>query len=122
MCVAARVGGSAPPATPYEPSTSNQSETIPPATSGGPNPALAGILGAIPFGVGAIYNGQYTKGLAHLGIFTALVVALSSNILEYWYPILGITMAFFVVYQIIDGVHSARAIQAGRPAPASFGL
>ena len=40
-----------------------KSEIVP---GSGPNPALAGILGAIPFGVGAVYNGQYAKGLAHL--------------------------------------------------------
>jgi len=80
------------------------------------------LLGAIPFGVGAIYNGQYTKGLVHLGVFVALVVALSSNLADYWYIILGIGMGFFVVYQILDAIHTAKAIQAGRPAPDPFGL
>ena len=93
-----------------------------PLRPSGPNPGLAGILGAIPFGVGAIYNGQYTKGLVHLGIFVALVVALSSNMADYWYIILGIGMGFFVVYQILDAIHTARAIQSGRPAPDPFGL
>jgi hypothetical protein len=80
------------------------------------------VLGAIPFGVGAIYNGQYTKGLVHLGIFVALVVALSSNLADYWYIILGIGMGFFVIYQILDAIHTAKAIQSGRPAPDPFGL
>src|ERR1700730_13889926 len=32
----------------------------------GPHPAVAGILaGFFPFGVGAVYTGQYAKGLAH---------------------------------------------------------
>ena len=36
----------------------------------GPNPTVAGILaGFFPFGVGAVYTGQYAKGLAHLVIF-----------------------------------------------------
>jgi hypothetical protein len=72
--------------------------------------------------VGAIYNGQYTKGLVHLGIFVALVVALSSNLAVYWYIVLGIGMGFFVVYQILDAIHTARAIQSGHPAPDPFGL
>jgi len=124
-CLAERVGASAPPPNPYPPSASYQqfapSATIHPRQSG-PNPALAGLLGGIPFGVGAIYNGQYTKGLVHLGIFVALVVALSSNLADYWYIILGIGMGFFVVYQILDAIHTARAIQSGRPAPDPFGL
>ena len=130
-CLADRVGAAAPPpANPYPQSSSFQpvgsypAGAIPPRTprTSGPNPGLAGILGAIPFGVGAIYNGQYTKGLVHLGIFVALVVALSSNLADYWYIILGIGMGFFVVYQILDAIHTAKAIQAGRPAPDPFGL
>jgi hypothetical protein len=130
-CLAERVGATAPlPPNPYPQSSSFQpvgsytAGAVPPRTprNAGPNPGLAGILGAIPFGVGAIYNGQYTKGLVHLGIFVALVVALSSNLADYWYIILGIGMGFFVVYQILDAIHTAKAIQAGRPAPDPFGF
>ena len=40
------------------------------ASGSGPNPTVAGILaGFFPFGVGAVYTGQYAKGLAHLAIF-----------------------------------------------------
>lgn len=118
-CLAERMGGSAPPQTAYQQVTDPNVGVRAPA---GPNPGLAGVLGAIPFGVGAIYNGQYAKGLVHLGIFIGLVVGLSANIPEYWYPVLGIAMAFFVVYQIVDAVHTARAIQAGQPAPDPLGL
>lgn len=130
-CLAERVGATAPPppnpypqSSSFQPSSSYPAGTIPPRgpRTSGPNPGLAGLLGAIPFGVGAIYNGQYTKGLVHLGIFVALVVALSSNLADYWYIILGIGMGFFVVYQILDAIHTAKAIQAGRPAPDPFGL
>jgi hypothetical protein len=124
-CVAERMGTvpPAPAANPYQAPSSYQSSFVPPTPSAGPNPSLAGLLGAIPFGVGAIYNGQYTKGLVHLGIFVFLVVALSSgNLPEYLYPVLGIAMAFFVVYQIIDAVRTARAIQEHQPPPDPFGL
>ena len=130
-CLAERVGATVPPSSnPYPQSSSFQpvgsyaAGAVPPRTprTAGPNPGLAGVLGAIPFGVGAIYNGQYTKGLVHLGIFVALVVALSSNLADYWYIILGLGMGFFVVYQILDAIHTARAIQSGRPAPDPFGL
>ena len=59
-CVAEKMAGTAPPA--IAPGYSGPVQPV----SAGPNPGLAGILGAIPFGVGAIYNGQYTKGLTHL--------------------------------------------------------
>lgn len=119
-CLAERVSGSAPPPSSYQPPYQPYRGPVPPAA--GPNPGLAGILGAIPFGVGAIYCGQYTKGLVYLGIFVFFVVSLSSNLPDYLYPILGITMAFFVIYQIIDSVRTAKAIQAGQPVPDPLGL
>jgi|HubBroStandDraft_6_1064221.scaffolds.fasta_scaffold44264_4 hypothetical protein len=90
---------------------------------GGPNPTVAGILaGFLPVGVGAVYNGQYAKGLAHLVVFVGTVVALSSNLPWYMDTVLGIGLGFFYFYQIIDAVRSAHAIQAGQPAPDPFGL
>ncbi len=98
----------------------------PPGISSGPNPAVAGILaGFFPFGVGAVYNGQYAKGLAHLGIFGLLCAGISasdSGQSEALGIICGLGMSFFYVYQIIDAVRSARAIQVGQPAPDPYGL
>jgi hypothetical protein len=88
----------------------------------GPNPALAGILaGFFPFGVGAVYCGQYGKGLAHLIAFTLLIIGASSGS-DVAGTLFGIGIAFFYVYQIIDAVRSARALQLGLPAPDPFGL
>ena len=96
---------------------------LPPGTSSGPNPTVAGILaGFFPFGVGAVYNGQYAKGLAHLAIFALLVAGCSVGNSEALPVICGLGIAFFYVYQIIDSVRSARAIQAGLPAPDPYGL
>ena len=98
----------------------------PPVGSSGPNPTVAGILaGFFPFGVGAVYTGQYAKGLAHLLIFALLIAGINiagshgSDALE-TISIFG--LVFFIVYQIIDNVRSARAIQAGLPAPDPYGL
>lgn len=115
-CLAARVEGTLPPLTPgvapaYAPH---------PGTTG-PNPTVAGILGAIPFGVGAVYNGQYAKGLAHLIIF-ALLCWGSNDAGGGLGVLFGLGVAFFWFYQIFDAVRSARAIQAGQPAPDPFGL
>src|SRR5579864_2975922 len=60
QCLAERMEGVAPAAFPPAPG-------LPVVVSSGPNPALAGVLsGLFPFGVGAVYTGQYAKGLAHL--------------------------------------------------------
>jgi cell wall-active antibiotic response 4TMS protein YvqF/B-box zinc finger protein len=90
--------------------------------SGGPNPALAGILaGFFPFGVGAVYTGQYAKGLAHLLIFVGLILGMnqSSGSLD---TICGLAFAFFYVWQIIDAVRTSHALQAGLPPPDPLGL
>ncbi len=89
----------------------------------GPHPAVAGILsGFFPFGVGAVYTGQYAKGLAHLLIFVGLIWGLSSGHMGGFEPVLGIAMGFFVVYQIIDSVRSANAIRMGQAPPDPFGF
>jgi len=98
----------------------------PAPSSSGPNPTVAGILsGFFPFGVGPVYTGQYAKGLAYLGIFGLLIAGVSSSDhggSEALGIICGLGLAFFWVYQIVDSVRSARAIQAGLPAPDPYGL
>ena len=135
-CLAARMEGTAapapgfvPPPSPYVPPASG-STYIPPTIPGmrpplntGPNPTVAGILsGFFPFGVGAVYCSQYAKGLAHLVIMVLLIVGQSTDIPWFMHTFLGIAIAFFYVYQIIDAVRSAKAIQMGEPAPDPFGL
>jgi hypothetical protein len=102
---------------------------MPPApmpSGSGPNPTVAGILaGFFPFGVGAVYTGQYAKGLAHLAIFGLFIACLSTTehgSAEFLGPVCGLGLAFFMVYQIFDAVRSARAIQAGLAPPDPYGL
>ncbi len=95
--------------------------SAPVVPSSGPNPAVAGILaGFFPFGVGAVYCGQYAKGLAHLLIFFGLVYGASNADSLDW--LFGIGIAFFYVWQIIDAVRTAHAVSAGQPAPDPLGL
>jgi hypothetical protein len=124
-CLADRLHGTTPPIPP--PPTSSgfvgSSTAGPSPYTAGPNPTAAGILaGLFPFGVGAVYTGQYAKGLAHLGIFVLLIVMESSDVPWYMHMFLGIGIAFFIVYQIADAVRTARALQTGQPAPDPFGL
>jgi hypothetical protein len=130
-CLGAKMAGTAPPAAPgYAPGAPSVAPGfIPssPVTPGsGPNPALAGVLaGFFPFGVGAVYTGQYAKGLAHLVIFGLLAAGINAGdssgggMLE---ALSWIGMMFFYVYQIIDSVRSARALQLGQIPPDPFNL
>ncbi len=118
-CLAARLEGVQPAAAAAIPAAA---PIYTPPSQGGPNPALAGILaGFFPFGVGAVYCGQYAKGLAHLIVFTLLVIGASSGS-DVAGTLFGIGIAFFYVYQIFDAVRSAKAIQMGQPPPDPFGL
>ena len=99
----------------------------PPGSGSGPNPTVAGILaGFFPFGVGPVYCGQYAKGLSHLAIFGLLIAgcnaASDSSHGEALGMICGLGLAFFYVYQIIDSVRTARALQVGLPVPDPYGL
>jgi LiaI-LiaF-like transmembrane region/B-box zinc finger len=128
-CLAARLEGTAPPPafvppqqTPYQQVVDQGlGMKVPPGSSSGPNPAVAGILaGFFPFGVGPVYCSQYAKGLAHLVIFALLIVC--ANHAGDWGWIFGLGIAFFYVYQIIDSVRTAHAIQEGQPVPDPMGL
>jgi hypothetical protein len=98
----------------------------PTGSGGGPNPTVAGILaGFFPFGVGAVYTGQYAKGLAHLATFVLLIAGANASDHsrgEALGIICGFGIAFFYVYQIIDSVRTAKAIQMAQPIPDPFGL
>lgn len=119
-CIATRLHDTMPsaPVSGFVPGTAG----TPVVVTSGPSPGLAGVLaGFFPFGVGAVYNGQYAKGLAHLLIFVALVLGASQGG-DTGGAIFGLGIAFFYVYQIIDAVRSAHAIRLGQPAPDPFGL
>ena len=120
-CIANRLQGTlplAPTIIPGAPAT----PVAPVVVSGGPSPGLAGVLaGFFPFGVGAVYNGQYAKGLAHLLIFVVLVIGASQSG-DVSGAFFGLAIAFFYIYQIVDAVRSAHAIRLGQPAPDPFGL
>jgi hypothetical protein len=75
---------------------------------------LAFVLGLIP-GVGAIYNGQYAKGLVHAVVFGILVSMLSSGTLHQWEPLFGILLALWVFYMAFEAYHTARKRRAGEP-------
>lgn len=85
------------------------------APPGGPNPGVAAVLGLIP-GVGAMYNGQFIKGMIHVVIFAVLISA------AHLYGIFGIFIAAWIVYQSFEAYHTARARRDGLPLPDPLGL
>src|SRR5581483_6483141 len=106
-CLAHRVSGAVPVAV-----------ASPPL---GASPVLAGLLGFIP-GVGAMYNGQFVKGLIHVGVFAAMVAAQTLDISDGLHVFLGLGIAFWVFYQVFDAYSVARARLYGLPSPDPFGI
>lgn len=79
------------------------------------NVALATLLSLMP-GLGHVYLGYYQLGFIHVLIFASLVTILNSGAggLE---PLFGLSMGFFVLYNIVDGGRRAslynQALEAG---------
>src|ERR1019366_6642785 len=82
-----------------------------PAYETGAHPALALILGFIP-GVGAIYNGQYAKGLIHAVVF-GLLVSIVSNMKGPLEPLFGLLIGAWVFYMAFEAYHTARKRRYG---------
>jgi len=93
--------------------------TVPPPPVWSPNlgvsPALAFILGFIP-GVGAIYNGQYAKGLIHVLVLGVLIgITSSGNLTGAAEPLFGMMIAAWFFYMAFEAYHTARNRQLGLP-------
>jgi LiaF transmembrane domain len=86
-----------------------------PPPAGTPHPGLAALLGLIP-GVGAMYNGQFVKGLIHVVIFAVLVSA------AHVYDVFGLFVAAWIFYQAFEAYHTAKARRDGEPLPDPLGL
>jgi TM2 domain-containing membrane protein YozV len=104
---------SAPESSPYTaPAPAAASAQAVP--DGGASPGLAFLLGLIP-GVGAIYNGQYVKGLIHVVVLGILISIVSSSEasggLE---PLFGMMIGVWVFYMAFEAYHTARKRQLGQ--------
>lgn len=118
-CLAARVAGTPISTSSYAPGSS--APRMQP--SSGPHPGVAGVLaGFFPFGVGAVYCGQYIKGLVHLVIFILLIVGQVNTNSDGMHVVLGLSIGAYYFYQLIDAIRCAKALQMGQAAPDPFGL
>ena len=124
-----RVGATAPPPSAAPPSSTaspawtgpGTAATAPypvpgvtPYTAGDPgaSPGLAFVLGMIP-GVGAIYNGQYVKGLIHVIILGILISIVSSDASAGLGPLFGMLIAVWWAYMAFEAYHTAKKRQFG---------
>jgi hypothetical protein len=82
--------------------------------SPGASPGLAFLLGLIP-GVGAIYNGQYAKGVVHVLILGLLITIESSGGGGGLYTLFGMLIGVFYFYMAFEAYHTARKKLAGEP-------
>jgi hypothetical protein len=95
---------------PPEPAAANPYQQ--PATPVNNSPGLAFLLGLIP-GVGAIYNGQYVKGLVHaviIGLLLSLANATEESSGE---PFIVMILVGFWAYMAFEAFHTAKKRQAG---------
>jgi hypothetical protein len=93
---------SGPTAPPVSPVVSNIS------------PGLAFVLGLIP-GVGAIYNGQYAKGLVHVVVFGLLISITNSPASGGLEPLFGMLIPAWIFYMAFEAFHTAKRRQLGEP-------
>ena len=86
-----------------------------PIPNAGASPGLAFILGFIP-GVGAVYNGQYVKGLIHVVVLGILIAIVSNEeTADNLQPLFGMMIAVWVFYMAFEAYHTAKKRQLGQP-------
>ena len=74
-------------------------------TTGDPRrklPALACVLSLMP-GLGQVYVGYYKLGFIHMLVFGSTVAFLANQIIPELTPLAGIFLAFFYLYNLVDG-------------------
>jgi hypothetical protein len=89
-----------------------QQVQTPPPPPGSISPGLAFLLGWIP-GVGAIYNGQYAKGLMHVVVFGLLVSIINAQHNSFLEPLLGMLIGCMVFYMPFEAYHTAKRRMQG---------
>ena len=71
-------------------------------------PKFAAMLGLVP-GIGAVYNGQYVKGLIHAVIFTAGLVIALKVAQHYFLDVLLAALLCFYLYMPVEAYKTAKA-------------
>lgn len=116
-CIAARLQGGQPAAVPVAVAV----PAPPPPGPSTPSPGVAMLLGFIP-GVGAMYNGQFTKAFVHVIVFTLFIVGVSTTHQTALEIIFGLLIGFSPIYMAFDAYKTAEARRMGLPSPDPLGL
>ena len=87
---------------------------VAPVSPMSPSPLAAFLLGWIP-GVGAIYNGQYIKGLIHAVIFGLIISLMNTADGAPSEPFLAMVLVGFIFYMPFEAYHTAKRRQVGLP-------
>jgi Domain of unknown function (DUF5668)/B-box zinc finger len=77
------------------------------APPGSPSPGVAMALGFIP-GLGAVYNGEYIKGLIHVVVFGGIIALLTTDLPTGLIVILAIGLGCFYFYMPVEAYRTAR--------------
>jgi hypothetical protein len=72
------------------------------------------MLGLIP-GVGAVYNGQYVKGLIHVMVLGALISLVSSSAGDQFEAMFGMLIGVWFFYMVFEAYHTASRRLRGLP-------
>lgn len=65
------------------------------------SPVLATVLSLMP-GLGQVYLGYTQLGFIHAAIWAAMIALMTSNQLAGLEPFVGVSMAFFYLYNLVD--------------------
>ena len=91
------------------------------------SPVLATMLSAMP-GLGQVYVGYYQQGFINILVVASCIAALNSNISRGLEPFLGVFLAFFWIFNMIDANrrahHYNRSVEGlgGEEVPDDFKL
>lgn len=78
------------------------------------SPGVAFVLGLIP-GVGAIYNGQYAKGVIHVVILGVIISILNAGAAGSFEVLFGFLIPLWFFYMAFEAYHTASKRLRGEP-------
>ncbi len=107
--------------SPYNPPPSGSAYQPAAMSSTGVSPGVSFVLGLIP-GVGAIYNGQYAKGMVHVFVIALGFYVINNDAAGGFEPLVGMMLAAFWVYMPFEAYHTARQRLMGQPVDELSGL
>jgi TM2 domain-containing membrane protein YozV len=65
------------------------------------SPILAMVLSLMP-GLGQIYVGFYQQGFINIIVVASIIAVLTLRLPDYMYPLLGLFLAFYWLYNVVD--------------------